>query len=192
MEIQAQEISIMLLGFPAKVQQGDEDPAHLQSLQGFVDRSIQVGPQLTPEQARLFLQHGAEHDQALMQKKNKMIGQIRQQMAPMIQYLGDLAQQDQAQNVIPMGGAASGMTQNAAGAASAPKDPGDAAKDVQDSATKLITALSGAMKAGIPITPEQLNDALVQAGLPPLPPGSPAKVEPPPPPQTQEGGSSGG
>jgi hypothetical protein len=191
MEVQAQEISIMLLGFPAAVEKSDDPVAHLQSMQGFVDRRVQAQEQITPELARLLLQHGAEHDQQMQEKKVKEIGQVRQQMAPMIQYLGQIAQSDQAQNVIPMGGAASPSTPST-GAASAPKDPVDAAKDVQDSATKLITALSGAISKGVPITPEQLNDAFVQAGLPPLPPGSPSKIEPPQPQKTQSGGESGG
>lgn len=167
MEAQAQEISIMMIGFPANVNRGDDDGAHLQSIQGFVDRRIQAGEPITPELARLLVQHGAEHDQAMQQKKNKMIGQIRQQMAPMIQYLGSIAMQ-QPENVVSMGGAASPTSASPTGGATSAPTPMEQAKDQQDSATKLLNALTNASKAGVPITEDQLNQTLAQAGLPPL------------------------
>ena len=78
MEVQAQEISIMLLGFPAAVHPSDDDKAHIQSMEGFVQRDVQTQEgKLTPEVARLLLQHGADHDNALAQKGDKNLNQIR-------------------------------------------------------------------------------------------------------------------
>ena len=92
MEVQAQEISIMLLGFPAAVQPSDDDKAHIQSMEGFVQRDVQTGEgRITPEVARLILQHGGEHDNALAQKSDPNLNQIRESMQPMIQFLSQVA-----------------------------------------------------------------------------------------------------
>ena len=93
MEVQAQEISIMLLGFPAAVQPSDDDKAHIQSMEGFVQRDVQTGEgRVTPEVARLILQHGGDHDNALAQKSDPNLNQIRASMQPMLQFLGQIAQ----------------------------------------------------------------------------------------------------
>jgi hypothetical protein len=183
MEAQAEEISIMLLGFPARVQKSDDDKAHLQSIQGFVDRRMQTGEPVTPEFARLMLQHIGDHDQALMMKKDKMIGQIRQQIAPLVQYLSSVAQQDQQlpQNVVNMqGGAAEPPSTSAA-----PIDPAKAAKDQQDSASKLLNAFAGLIKAGTPVTADEINAAMAQAGMPPLNIHPASQIQPAPPPTKQ-------
>src|SRR4029077_2988306 len=101
MEVQAQEISIMLLGFPAAVQPSDDDKAHIQSMEGFVQRDVQTREgRVTPEVARLILQHGGEHDNALAQKGDKALNQVRSSMQPMIEFLSQLAAQ-QPSNVVP-------------------------------------------------------------------------------------------
>src|SRR5436305_1303970 len=179
MEVQAQEISIMLLGFPAEVHQSDDDVAHLQSIQGFVDRRLQANEEITPEFARLLVQHGGAHDQALMQKKDKRIGQIRQQMAPLVQYLSSVGQRDMPQNIVPGPGATApgaGTPPGASGAAPMPStaqpspanDPIKTATGVQDSASKLMQSLAALIKAGVQINTDELNKVLAQAGLPPL------------------------
>src|SRR5207248_2889237 len=43
MEVQAQEISIMLLGFPAAVKMSDDDKSHINSIQGYIDGHIGGG-----------------------------------------------------------------------------------------------------------------------------------------------------
>src|SRR4030095_12837259 len=109
MEQQAEEIGIMLLGFPARVEPGDDDAAHLQSLQGFNEAEIAQGKPIEPKFARLELQHIQGHLQGLDQKKNPNLNQIRQQVAPLIDYLEQLAKIDtppMPQNVIPGPGAA--------------------------------------------------------------------------------------
>ena len=105
MEEQAMEILIMEKGFPAAVDPTDDDKAHLMSMGGFVERRMQTGEPILPELARLLLQHGAAHDQAMEQKKDPAQKQFRQQMAPMIQMLSQIAAQPdprEAQNVVPM------------------------------------------------------------------------------------------
>src|SRR6266566_5261696 len=174
MEIQAQEISIMLLGFPAAVHQSDDDYAHLQSIQGFVDRRLSTNEEITSEFARLLVQHGGAHDQALMQKKDKRIGQVRQQMAPLIQYLSSVAQRDTPQNIVAGPGATAQAPQAPPGSPAQPtqqQGPADTVKTatgVQDSASKLMNALASLLKAGVQINTAELNKVLAQAGLPPL------------------------
>jgi hypothetical protein len=196
MEVQAQEISIMLLGFPAAVQPSDDDKAHLQSMEGFVQRDVQTGEgKVTPEVARLLLQHGADHDNALAQKGDKAINQVRQQAQPMIQYLSQVAQsQATPSNVVPGPG---GQTQGAPGlgAGGASGAPGGSQDDPIGDATKVLNALSGLKKAGVPVTDEEVNLALAKAGLPPLQSGIaiPERITPEPvniqPDAAQQGGA---
>jgi hypothetical protein len=168
MEVQAQEISIMLLGFPAAVQPSDDDKAHLQSMEGFVQRDVQTGEgKVTPEVARLLLQHGADHDNALAQKGDKNINQVRQQAQPMIQFLSQVAQsQATPSNVVPGPGNQAGAPGLGTGG-SGPTAPGGSQDPIGD-ATKVMNALAGLKKAGVPITDQEVNDALASAGLPPL------------------------
>jgi hypothetical protein len=67
-EDQAQEISIMLLGFPAQVKPSDDDMAHLTSLAGFTQRRAQTGEPLTAENLTAIAQHAQGHMEALKKK----------------------------------------------------------------------------------------------------------------------------
>jgi len=97
MEDQAEEISIMLLGFPAEVRPSDDDAAHVQSLTGFIQRRTQLREPLSPEQMRLLAQHGQQHMQAMKKKNPQGFQQAMQQSAPLFQELSGLADQvDQA------------------------------------------------------------------------------------------------
>jgi hypothetical protein len=100
-EEQAEEIALMLLGFPAKVNPPDDDKAHLICLGQYVERQLKLGQPITPEFARLALQHGAQHDEALAQKKDPALRQIRAKGAQIIQVLQAIAQSDQT-NVVQM------------------------------------------------------------------------------------------
>jgi hypothetical protein len=190
MEVQAQEISIMLLGFPAAVQPADDDKSHIQSLEGFVQRDVQTGEgRVTPEVARLILQHGADHDNALAQKSDPALNQIRQSMQPMIQYLSQVAQsQPVPSNVVQgPGGAGTGSPQTA-------QTPGGSEQDPIKDATLVMNALATLKKSGVPITDDEVNNALQRAGLPPLQAGMPIPepVKPEPvniEPQPQAGGA---
>jgi hypothetical protein len=193
MEVQAQEISIMLLGFPAAVQPADDDKAHIQSMEGFVQRDVSSGEgRVTPEVARLILQHGAEHDNALAQKSDPNLNQIRQSMQPMIQFLSQIAQQQQVpSNVVPGPGGMGGSPQTAQTQGGNGAAPGqDPIKD----ATAVMTALATLKKAGVPVTDDEVNEALKRAGLPPLQAGMPIPepIKPEPvniEPQPQAGGA---
>lgn len=110
-EEQAQEISIMLLGFPAAIDPTDDDKAHLVCMSQYVQQALQNQEVIEPRFARLALKHGAEHTNALAQKKDPALRQINQQLTPIIQVLSQIAQQPdpreiaaaQAQsNVVPM------------------------------------------------------------------------------------------
>jgi len=101
MEQQAVEIILMQQGFPAQVNPADDDKTHLVCLGQYVQRRLAMSERITPEFARLALQHGSAHDQALQQKKDPALKQIRAQGAQIIQVLQAIAQSDQ-QNVIPI------------------------------------------------------------------------------------------
>ncbi len=166
MEEQAQEIVIMEKGFPAQVQQADDDKAHLQCLSGYVEQEMQQQRPIDPLTAQLFIQHGMQHDQALAQKKDPAIGQVRQQMAPVVQFLQGIAQQgQQPSNVVPGPGAPASPGPSTG---APPVDPAKAAQMQQDSATKVMQALAALIKAGTPVTVDEINTAMAQAGLPPL------------------------
>jgi hypothetical protein len=86
MEDQAQEISIMTMGFPAQVQQTDDHSAHLQSLIGYIQRRIGTGERIAPEQGILFAQHAMQHFDAL--KKSDPAG--AKQLAPVMQEIAQM------------------------------------------------------------------------------------------------------
>ena len=67
-EDQAQEISIMLIGFPAQVRPSDDDMAHLTSLAGFTQRRAQAHEPLTAENLMALAQHAQAHMEALKKK----------------------------------------------------------------------------------------------------------------------------
>lgn len=101
LEDQAQEISIMLLGFPAQVRPSDDDGAHIQSLVGFVQRAASLGEHMRSEALGLIGQHAEQHMQA-WKKKNpgafaQKAPQIMQWLAQVKQMAQQLGQQEQAQ-----------------------------------------------------------------------------------------------
>ncbi len=164
----------MLLGFPAAVQPSDDDKAHIQSMEGFVQRDVQTGEgRVTPEVARLILQHGGEHDNALAQKGDKNLNQVRSQMQPMIQYLGQIAaQQPMPQNVLQGPGAGAGPGGSSPMSGPAPGGSGGTEDPIKD-AVAVMDALATLKKSGVPVTDSEINVALAAAGLPPLNTGNP-------------------
>lgn len=74
-EDQAQEISIMLLGFPAQVRPSDDDMAHLTSLAGFVQRRATTGEPLTAENLMAIAMHAQPHMEALKKKQPQVWAQ---------------------------------------------------------------------------------------------------------------------
>lgn len=126
-EEQAMELGIMLLGFPAAIDPTDDDKAHLVCMAQYFEQALKNQEQIRPRTARLALKHGAEHTNALIQKKDPMAKQLNQQLAPMIQILSQIAAQPDpaevaAQNVIQMqtqaaNGVGPAATDNALGSA---------------------------------------------------------------------------
>ncbi len=92
-EDQAQELSIMLMGFPAQVRPTDDDASHVQSILGFINRRNTLGEPLTPEQMRLIAQHAEQHMQAMKKRNPQGYAQIAPQAMPLVQQLMALAQQ---------------------------------------------------------------------------------------------------
>jgi len=97
-EDQAQEISIMLLGFPAQVRPADDDDAHLTSLVGFTQRAATLGEHMRSETLQLIGQHAGEH-MAALQKKNPGLAaqkapQLMQWLTSLKHTAGQLAQQE--------------------------------------------------------------------------------------------------
>lgn len=107
-EDQAQELSIMLLGFPAEVRPSDDDAGHVQSIMGFMQRRVQLHEPLTPEQMAMIGQHTDQHLGALKKKNPAQFAQVNQQAAPFLAELKrqiQMAQQaKQAQQPAMMGG----------------------------------------------------------------------------------------
>jgi len=100
LEDQAQEISIMLLGFPAQVRPSDDDAAHLQSLVGFVQRAASLGEHMRAEVLQLAGNHASEHLTALKKKNPAAYAQQAPKILPWLAELKasatQLAQQEQA------------------------------------------------------------------------------------------------
>jgi hypothetical protein len=120
LEDQAQEITIMLHGFPAAVKPSDDHGSHLQSLVGFVQRRVQLREPLTAEFLRLVVMHAGQHMAGMKKQQPQLWQQKGQQMqawlaevkrqAQAAQQAEQMAQQ-QAQaggNVVPMQTAAMG------------------------------------------------------------------------------------
>lgn len=194
-EQQAQEISIMLLGYPAAVEESDDDKTHLQTLTQFVERRLQQNEPITPEFAQLALEHGGQHMQALQQKKDPALAQITQATMPVVQILTQLIQQGQSPNQMSPG---AGGVPPPQGGGPAPATPGPSAPppDPNKDAQTSIAAgnmLVNAAKAGMPVDAEQMDVVLQRLQLPPMtvnqhlslavtpPPG----LKPPPPPAPQ-------
>jgi hypothetical protein len=99
-EQQAIECVLMMFGWPASTDMADEDKAHMITLGQFAEDKIQRG-QMTPELAKLCLDHGAKHIQQLHIKKDPMTRQIEAQSKPLAQILMQIAQ-SQLTNVVQM------------------------------------------------------------------------------------------
>jgi hypothetical protein len=180
MEEQAVEIGLMLLGFPAPVHPADDDKAHLTCLGQFVTRKLQTNEPVTPEFARLALEHGGAHAQALQQKKDPAAKQIMAQAMPIIQVLQHIAQLDQQQppNVLQMQAQSPSPSPNGPAISTAGGGPAPSQSDQIADASKLMSGLSSLMKAGVPITVADINGVLQMANLPPLAVGQQQPVSP--------------
>jgi hypothetical protein len=186
MEQQAQEISIMLLGFPATVKPSDDDKAHIQSLKGYVEAELAQQKPIDPKTARLLLGHSQGHMQALDQKKDPALNQVRQMTKPLFDFLQQIAMSDQAppQNVIPGPGSPQ-MGQEPPKVTDLSQVEVDKSKVQSDrvsDATKVADAVSNLIKSGVEVTQADINKVLTDLGLPPITPFD----EPAVPPETHQ------
>jgi hypothetical protein len=185
MEWQAQEISIMLLGFPATVKPSDDDQAHLQSLQGFIEAEIQQQKPIDPKFARLALQHIQGHLQGLDSKKNPNLNQIRQQVAPLIDYLQELSTLDappQPQPQLPASAQGSNG-QNGEGPtvtdmSKVRVDQSKIQSDRVNDAVAVADAVANLIKAGVEVSEADVNKVLTDLNLPPITNGQRPAVPP--------------
>jgi hypothetical protein len=93
LEDQAQEISIMLLGYPSEVKETDDHGAHIQSIAGFTQRRATKGEPLPAEVLGLLAQHVAAHAQALQKANRDQWKAQGPQIQQYLQQLGAAAQQ---------------------------------------------------------------------------------------------------
>jgi hypothetical protein len=100
-EDQAMECLLMQSGWAPQVLPADDDKIHLLNLAQFAQDKIGRA-QMTPELARLVLTHGQAHQQQLFQKKDPIAKQAAQQLAPLAQILGQIAQSDHPGNIVQM------------------------------------------------------------------------------------------
>jgi hypothetical protein len=96
-EDQAQEITVMLLGFPAEVRETDDDVAHIQSVAGFLQRRVQQNEPLTGEQLALLAQHVGTHAAKLRETNADRWKQVAGQIEPFVRQIQQAAQQQLAQ-----------------------------------------------------------------------------------------------
>lgn len=97
LEDQAQEISILLINFPAQVKPTDTDSIHLQALTGFAQRKLQMGEALQPEQWLMLATHALGHIAQWKKKNPQEFGQQGAQYAQFWQQAQQNAQKMQQQ-----------------------------------------------------------------------------------------------
>lgn len=118
-EDQADELSVLMLGFPAEVQPLDDHAVHVQTVLGYVQAQQQLGRPIDPLAAKKFAEHIQKHLQAMHEADasgaNELGKAVEQVMAPLMQQaqqweaaMQQQAQQQQAAQAAggPMGGMA--------------------------------------------------------------------------------------
>lgn len=93
-EDQADEISVLLIGFPARVKPVDDHSVHLQTLMGYVQDQQQLGRPIDPIAAKKIVGHAQAHLEQLMQAKGRKqeAKQLAAQMQPVFAPLAQAAQ----------------------------------------------------------------------------------------------------
>lgn len=113
LEDQAQELSIMLLGFPAQVRPSDDDWAHIESCVGFIQRRASTNEPLGAETLMQVALHVEQHAAALKKKQPQVYQQRGQAVQQFVRTLRDEAQalsQPQAMpGMMPEAAAPAGM-----------------------------------------------------------------------------------
>lgn len=148
---------------------------------------MQSGQQITPDMAKRLLEHSQGHAQAIMQNKDKQGMELLKQLQPGADMLAQIAQGGQPQmapqaqggGVPPQAGAPQGGQPMQP--PPSPLEVAQAQSDMQskklgDSA-RLMGGLSQLINANVPVSADQINQVMNDAGLPPLggPPVAPPK-----------------
>jgi hypothetical protein len=170
MERQATELTDMVtIGFPIHRKPWDVDVAHITAIGFYLAALQQKNTPPTPESAMLILQHGQEHEAALKGTKDPNALKVMQQIQPLVLWLSSIIQQGQQQppNVLAMPSGSAGAP---AAAAQAPMDPKTAAA--------IGNAIAAMVKAGIPISLDQINGVYADLKLPPVDGSSPILRDP--------------
>lgn len=100
-EDQAQEISILRIGFPAVVEPGDDHAEHIRTIAAYVMHQMQLGQTPKGSELAALMKHAQEHLAALEQQDPKAAKQAREALAAVGEVLAQQAQQ-QAQQQPPM------------------------------------------------------------------------------------------
>ena len=124
MEEQAMELAIMEMGFPAAIDPTDDDKAHIICTVQYVEQKQRNQEPIRPRTARLILKHGAEHTDALVQKKDPAATQLNQQLLPVNQWLSQIAaMSDPAEIAAEQAQAAGNIVQMQGPGATGPQPP---------------------------------------------------------------------
>lgn len=174
-ERQAEEIVLMLNGYPPHVKKDDNDGQHVMTMAQWVEWRLKSGQPIPPPVAQMLLQHGIEHQQSAMMKRDKQsLQQIKsdptiQQATQALEGIMSQAQQQQ-QAAMPDNGTQGGPLM----------PPGQAAPPQQEDKPSAVgNMLASLMKAGAPVSLDDINGVLVNAGLAPIH-GASNIVTPPP------------
>ena len=99
-EDQAQEITVLLIGFQAEVKPVDDHAVHLQCIAGFLQRMATEGHPLSAAQRAALARHGLDHCAAIAQSGAQPPPQI-QQMAEQLTQMGQQAAAELGQAPAP-------------------------------------------------------------------------------------------
>jgi hypothetical protein len=94
-EDQAQEISILRIGFPAVVEPGDDHAEHIRTIAAYVMHQMQLGQPPKGSELAALMKHAQEHLAALEQQDPKAAKQAREALMTVGQMLAQQQQQGQ-------------------------------------------------------------------------------------------------
>jgi hypothetical protein len=106
-EDQAQEISILRLGFPAVVQPADDDAEHIRTVIAYIMHQSQIGQMPKGSEAQALMGHVQQHLAQLQQRDPKAAKQAAEAIQSVAEAMAAQQQQQQGQapGQPPMGGA---------------------------------------------------------------------------------------
>ena len=96
-EDQAVEVNSMLIGFPSQVKPVDDDAIHLNIINGFVARRLSQQEEISPELAKLLVNHANLHFRQLQTKNPDKAAELDGEMQKLAQYLGSIVGEAEAE-----------------------------------------------------------------------------------------------